>query len=71
MANKKEKKSLQLTKSHIAKMKKRRRRKGKNEEKEEMGDRREGGKNTGLSDEEKVYLRITSTERNKDVLKTM
>lgn len=44
-----------MTKSHITKMKNRRRRKGRNEEKEEMGDRREGGKNRGLSDEEKIY----------------
>lgn len=44
-----------MTKSRITKMKNRRRRKGRNEEKEEMGDRREGegGKNRGLSDEEK------------------
>lgn len=41
-----------MTKSRITKMKNRRR-KGRNEEKEEMGDRREGGKNRGLSDEEK------------------
>lgn len=59
-----------MTKSRITKMKNRRMRKGRNEEKEEMGDRREGGKNRGLSDEEK-YMRTTSKERSKAILKTM
>lgn len=70
MANKKKKKSLHLIKSHISKMKKRRRKEG-NEEKEKMGDRREGGKNEGLSDKEKVYMRTTSMKKSKAILKTM
>ena len=38
---------------------------------EKIGERREGGKKGGLSDNEKVYMRTTSVKRSKAILKTM